>query len=166
MQVILSASVACEAANEAVVVENVRTVSMRARKSLAERVIYCEGCVEVRGPTISDRTVGMGPEVCGEVEGIGACCTEVGATGAIAGGAEKTGGDTSETGAGGSLVCSAIGDKSPRGLSSTGSSSFDPGGGRWKARGLARHRSMVRVASQPVRRSIRGSAGNPICSRT
>ena len=37
--VILSASVACEATNEAVVAENVRTVSMRARKSQAERVI-------------------------------------------------------------------------------------------------------------------------------
>ena len=73
MWVILSASVACEAANEAVVAENVRTVSMRARKSLVERVIYCGGCVEVLGPAISDRTVGMEPEVCGEAEGIGAC---------------------------------------------------------------------------------------------
>ena len=110
---ILSASVACEAVNEAVVAENVRTVSMRARKSLAERVIYCGGCVEVLGPAISDRTVGMGPEVCGEVEGIEACGTEAGATGAVVGGAEETGGDTGETGAGGSPVCSAIGDKSP-----------------------------------------------------
>ena len=97
---ILSASVACEAANEV----NVRIVSMRARKSLAERVIYCRGCVEVLGPAISDRTVGMGPEVCGEVEGIGACHTKAGATGAVAGGAEETGGDTGETGAGGSPV--------------------------------------------------------------
>ena len=72
VRVILSASVACEAANEAVVAENVQTVSMRARKSLAERVIYCGGCVEVLGPTISDRTVGMGLKFCGEVEGIGA----------------------------------------------------------------------------------------------
>ena len=68
--VILSASVACEIANEAVVAENVRTVSMRPRKSLAERVMYCEGCVEVLGPTISDRIVGMGLGVRGEVEGI------------------------------------------------------------------------------------------------
>ena len=113
MQVILSAIVACDAANEAVVAENVRTVSMRAMKSLAERVIYCGGCVEVLGSAISNRTVGMGPEVCGEVEGIGACGTEAGATGAVAGRAEETGGDTGETGAGGSLVCSAIGDKSP-----------------------------------------------------
>ena len=66
----------CEAANEAVVAENVRTVSMRARKSLAERVMYCEGLVEVLGPTISDRAVGMGLEVCGEAEGIRARGTD------------------------------------------------------------------------------------------
>ena len=47
MWVIFSASVACEAANEAVVAEKVRTVSMRARKSLAERVINCGGSAEV-----------------------------------------------------------------------------------------------------------------------
>ena len=164
--VILSASVACEAENEAVVAENVRTVSMRARKSLAERVMYYGGCLEVLSPAISDRTVATGPEVCGEVEGIGAYGTKAGATGAVAGGAEETGRDTGETGAGGSPMCSAIGDKSPRGLSSVGSSSSDPGGGRWKAQGLARHRSIVRVASQPRRRSNRGSAGNPICSST
>ena len=122
--------------------------------------------MEVLGPAISDRVVRLGPEVCGEVEGIGACDTEVGATGAVAGGAEETGGDTGETVAEGPLVWSAIGDKSPQGLSSTGSSSSDPGGGRWKARGLACHQSMVRVASQPRRRSKRGSAENPICSST
>ena len=43
--------------------------------------------MEVLGPAISDRTMGMGPEVCGEVEGIAACGTEVGATGGVAGGA-------------------------------------------------------------------------------
>ena len=166
MRVILSANVAYEAANEVVVAENVRTVSMRARKSLAERVMYCGGCVEVLGPAISDRAVGMGPEVYGEAKGIGACGTEDGATGGVAGGADETGGYSGETGAGGSPACSAIGDKSPGGLSSTGSSSSDPGRGRWKARGLARHRSMVRVASQSQRRSIRGSAGNLICSST
>ena len=123
---IISASVACEAANEVIVVENVQTVSMRARKSLAERVIYCGGCVEVVSPAISDRTVGMGPEVCVEVDCIGACGTEAGATRAVAGGDEETGGDTGEIGAGGSLVCSAIGDKSPRGLLSVDSSSSDP----------------------------------------
>ena len=139
---------ACEAENEAVVAENVRTVTMRARKSLVERVMYCGGCVEVLDPAISDRVVGMGPEVYGEVEGIGACDTEAGATGAVVDGAKEIGGDTGETGAGGSPVCSSIGDKSPRGLSSTDSSSSDPGGERWKARCLARHRSMVRVASQ------------------
>ena len=149
MRVILSTSMACEAANEAVVAENVWTVSMRDRKSLAERVMYCGGCVEVLSPAISDRTVGMGPEVCGEVEGIKACGTEARATGGVAGGAEETGRDTDETRAGGSPVCSAIGDKPPRGLSSIGSSSSDPEGGRWKARGLVLHRSMVRVASQP-----------------
>ena len=85
------------------------------------------------GPAISDRTVGMEPEVCGEVEGIEACGTEAGATRGVAGGAEETGGDTGETGAGGPPSCSAIGDKSRRGLSSSGSSSSDPGGGRWKA---------------------------------
>ena len=122
--------------------------------------------MEVLSPAISDRTIGMGPEVCGEVEGIGACGTEARATRAVADGAEEAGGDTSETGAGGSPVCSAIGDKSPRGLSSAGSSSSDPEGGRWKARGLARQRSIVRVASQPQRSSNRGSARNPICSST
>ena len=149
MRDILYASVACEAANEAIVAENVRIVSMRARKSLTERVMYYGGCVEVLGLAISDRTVGMGPEVCGEVEGIGAYGIEVGDTGTVAGGAEEDGGDIGEIGAEGSPVCSAIGDKSPRGLSSVGSSSSDPGGGRWKARGLARHRSIVWAASQP-----------------
>ena len=85
---------------------------MRARKSLAERVMYYEGCVEVLGPAISDRAVGMEPEVCGEVEGIEAGGTEAGATGVVADGAEETGGDTGETGAGGPPACSAIGDKS------------------------------------------------------
>ena len=98
MRIILSASVSCEAANEAVVAENVRIVSMRARKSLAERVMYCGGCVEVLDPAISDRTMGMGTEVCGEVEGIRACGTEARATGGVAGGAEETGGDIGETG--------------------------------------------------------------------
>ena len=166
VQVILSARVACEAAKEAVVAENVRTVSMRARKSLAERVMYCGGCVEVLGPAILDRTMGMEPEVCGELEGIGACGTKAGATGGVAGRAEETGGDTGETKPRGSPVCSTIADRSRRGLSSSGSSLSDPGGGRWKAQGLACHRSMVREASQPRRRSIRGSVGNPICSST
>ena len=112
MRVILSTRAACEAAKEAVVAENVRTVSIRARKSLEERVIYCGGCAEVLGPSISDRTVGMEPKVCGEVEGIEACGTEAGATGGVAGGAEETGGDTGETGAGASPTCSSIGDKS------------------------------------------------------
>ena len=112
VQVILSESVPCEVANEAVVAENVRSISMGARKSMAERIMYYCGCVEVLGPTTSDQTVGMGPEVCGEVEGIGACGTKVGATGAVVDGAEETRGDTGETGAGGSSVCSAIGDKS------------------------------------------------------
>ena len=102
VRVILSASVACEAANEAVVAENVLTVSMRARKSLAERVMYCDCCVEVLSPATSDRTVGMGPEVCGEVEGIGACGTETRATREVADGDEVIGGDNGETGAGGS----------------------------------------------------------------
>ena len=158
MWVILSASVACEATNEAVVAENVRIISMRARKSLTERVMYYGGCVEVLGPAVSDRTVGMRPKVCGEAGGIGACGTDVGA--------EETRGGTGEAGAGGSLVCIATGDKSPRGLSSAGSFSSNPGGGRWKARALARYRSMVRVVSQSRRRSNRGSTGNPICSST
>ena len=51
---------ACEAANEAVVAENVRTVSMRARKSLAERVMYYGGVEKVLSPAKSDRAVGMG----------------------------------------------------------------------------------------------------------
>ena len=60
VRVILSASVACEAANEAVVAENVRTVSIRSRKSLVERVMYCGGSAEVLGLAISDRAVSMG----------------------------------------------------------------------------------------------------------
>ena len=92
MRAILSTRAACEA----VVAENVRTVSIRARKSLEERVIYCGGCAEVLGPAISDRTMGIEPEVCGEVEGIEACGTEARATGGVAGGAEGTGGDTGE----------------------------------------------------------------------
>ena len=90
MRVILSTKAACEAAKEAVVAENVRTVSIRARKSMVERVIYCGGCAEVLRPSISGRTVGMELEVCGEIEGIEACGTEAGATGEVAGGAEGT----------------------------------------------------------------------------
>ena len=71
VQVILSASVACEASNEAVVAKNMRTVSMRAWKSLAERVMYCKGCAEVLSPTISDQAVGMRPEGSRGAEGIG-----------------------------------------------------------------------------------------------
>ena len=41
MQVILSARVAWEAANEAAVVKNVWTASMIVRKSLVEMVMYC-----------------------------------------------------------------------------------------------------------------------------
>ena len=126
MRVILSTRAACEAAKEAVVDENVRTVSIRATKSLAERVIYCGGCAEVLGPAVSDRKMGMEPEVYGEVEGIEACGTEAGATGGVVSGAEGTGDDTSETRAGGPPACSAIGDKSRRGLPSSGSSSSDP----------------------------------------
>ena len=70
VRVILSESVACEAANDAVVAENVWTVSIRARKSLAERVMYCGGGVEVLGPTVSDRAVGIGLEGSGGAEGI------------------------------------------------------------------------------------------------
>ena len=70
VRVILSANVAWEAANEAAVVENVQTVFMRARKSLVERVMYCRDGMEVLGPAISDRAVGMGPEGSGGVEGI------------------------------------------------------------------------------------------------
>ena len=112
VQVILSSRVACEAIKEAVVAENVRTVSMRARKSLAERVMYCGGCVEVLGPAISDRIMGIEPKVCGEVESIEACSAEAGATGAVADGVEEIGGDTGETGAGGPPACSTIGDQS------------------------------------------------------
>ena len=130
MRVILSIRAAFKASKEAEVAENVRTVSIRARKSLAERVIYCGGCAEVLGPAISDRTVGMEPEVLGEAEGIEACGTGAGATGGVAGGAVGTGGDTGETGAGGPPPCSSIEDKSRRGLSSSGSTSSDPGGGR------------------------------------
>ena len=72
VQVILSASMAWEAANDAVVAENVRTTSMIVRKSLVERVMYYGDGAKVLGPAISDRAVSMGPEVSGGVEGIGA----------------------------------------------------------------------------------------------
>ena len=48
----------------------------------------------------------------------------------MVGGAEGTSGGTNGAGAGGSSVCSAIGDRSPSGLSAADSSSSDPGGGR------------------------------------
>ena len=70
MWVILSASVAYEAENDAGVAENVRTVSIRARKSLVERVMYCEGGVEVLGLTVSVRVVGMGLKGSRGAEGI------------------------------------------------------------------------------------------------
>ena len=73
---------------------------------------------------------------------------------------------TDGAGAGGSSVCLALGDRSPSGLSAVGSSSACPGGGRRKARGLACHLSIVRVASQPRRCSNQGTAGNPKCSST
>ena len=111
-------------------------------------------------------TVGMEPEVCGEVEGIEACGTEAGATGGVAGGTEETGGEPAKLGLEVPQHAQLYGDKSRRGLSSSGSLSSDPGGGRWKARGLARHLSTVRMVSQPRRRSIQGSAGNLICSST
>ena len=57
--------------------------------------------MELLSPAISDRTVGIEPEVFGEVEGIEAYGTEAGATEGVAGGAEETGGDIGENGAGG-----------------------------------------------------------------
>ena len=98
MWVILSTREACEAAKEAVVADNVQAISIKDRKSLAERVIYCRGCAEVLSPSVLDRTVGMGPEVCREVASIEACGTEAGATGGVAGGAEETRGDTVKLG--------------------------------------------------------------------
>ena len=44
----------------------------------------------------------------------------------MVGGAEETDGGTDGAGAGGSSVCTAIGDKSPSGLSAAGSSSSGP----------------------------------------
>ena len=61
---------ACEATNEVIVAENVRTISMRARKSLYERVMYCGGGADVLSPGISNRAVGMGPKGSGGAEGI------------------------------------------------------------------------------------------------
>ena len=48
----------------------------------------------------------------------------------MVGGAKGTHGGTDGAGAGGSTVCSAIGDRSPSGLSTAGSSSSGPGGGK------------------------------------
>ena len=72
MPVILSTSMAWEAANEAVVMENERIASMIVRKSLVEMVINCWGGAEVLGPDISDRAVGIGAEGSGGIEDIGA----------------------------------------------------------------------------------------------
>ena len=46
--------------------------------------------------------------------------------GVVVGGTEGTDGGTDGAGAGGSLVCSAIGDRSPNGLSALDSSSAGP----------------------------------------
>ena len=81
--------------------------------------MYCWGGAEVLGPAIPDRAVGMGAEG-----------SRAEATGAVVGGAERTGGGTDEAGVGGSSVCSAIGDRSPCGLSSAGLSLSNLGGGR------------------------------------
>ena len=70
MRVILSASAAWEAVNDAIVAENVWTTSMIVRKSLVERIMYCWGSAEVLGPAIPDRAVAMGPKGSGGVEGI------------------------------------------------------------------------------------------------
>ena len=61
------------------------------------------------------------------IEGTGAEGTRAVVGGA--GGTDKVGG-TYGVGARGSSVCSAIGDRSPCGLSAAGSSSVGPGGGR------------------------------------
>ena len=103
--------------------------------------------MEVLGSAVSNRAVGIGPKGSGGADGIVVWGTDAGTAGTVDGGAEDTGGGTGEAGAGGSPVCSAIGDRSPRGPSSASSSSSDPGGGRWKARGRARHLSRVRTAS-------------------
>ena len=67
----------------------------------------------------------MGTEGSEGTEGLG-----VGGTGVVVGGAGGIDGGTDGAGAGGSSVCSAIGDRSPSGLSAVGSSSAGPGGGR------------------------------------
>ena len=67
----------------------------------------------------------MGAEGSEGIEGIGA-----GGTGAVVGGVGGTDGGMDGARAGGASVCAAIGDKSPSGLSTAGSSSAGPGGGR------------------------------------
>ena len=113
----------------------------------------------------------MGAEGSKEIEdirvgGLGAVVGRAGGLGAVVGGAGGTDGGTDGAGSGGSSMCSAIGDRSPSGLSAAGSSSSSPGGGRRKARGMACHRSIVRVASQPQGSSNRSSTENPMCSST
>ena len=92
--------------------------------------------------------------------------TEAEGTGAVVGGAGGTDAETEGDGAGGSSVCSSIGGRSSSGISTVGWSSSGPGDGRRKARGMACHRSTVRVASQPRRHSNRGSSWNSMCSST
>ena len=70
MRVILSVSVAWEAAKEAAVMENEWTASMIVRKSLVEMVMNCWCDAKVLGLTISDRAMGMGAEGSGGIEGI------------------------------------------------------------------------------------------------
>ena len=69
--------------------------------------------------------MGIGDEGFEGIEG-----TEAGGPRAVVGGAGGTNGGTDGTRAEGSSVYSAIGDRSPCGLSAAGSSSAGPGGGR------------------------------------
>ena len=87
MRVILSTRAAWVVANDAVVVENVRTASMMVRKSQVEIVIYCGGGARVLAAARSVGVV-LGPWGPKKIEGSGA------------GGAGAGGGEAGTEGAG------------------------------------------------------------------
>ena len=72
VRVILSARATWAIANDADVVENVRTTSMRTRKSQVDIEIYCGGSATVLDPATFAGAVVLRAEVFGGVEDVGA----------------------------------------------------------------------------------------------
>ena len=63
-------------ANDADVAENVRTASMRTKKSRVDIEIYCDGGVLMLGPTTSAGAMVLGAEGSGGAEDVGAVVME------------------------------------------------------------------------------------------